>query len=195
MRYTHCMDQEFRTGYGRDWLDFAITYVGRYTDSPVDLVDAPDRLRAWLTQWGLAPTGAVTAEDVEVARRLREALHRLARAAASGADPAAPDVRVVDDALSYDVPVRLRRGADALTTRRPRTTREALARLARQAVDDLAGPNAARLRTCGDEECSGVYVDPTGRRRWCSDERCGVKARVRAHRARAKERSVAQPRK
>lgn len=192
MRYYGLMDQQFRTGYGRDWLDFAITYVGRYSDAPVDLVEEPDRLRAWLTQWGLAPTGAVTADDVEAAQVLREALHRLARASAAGTSPAAHDVRVVDQYLSYDAPVRLRRGTEGLTARPPRTTREALGRLARQAVDDLSGPNAARLRTCGDEECSGVYVDPTGRRRWCSDERCGVKARVRAHRARAK---AAQPRK
>ena len=185
------MDDEFRTGYGRDWLDFAITLVGRYDDRPVDLVDAPDRLRAWLSQWGIAPTGAVTAEDVAAAQALRESLHRLARASISGEPQTSRDVRVVDDSLSYDVPVRLRRVDDGLAARRPRTTREALARLARQAVDDLTGPNAARLRTCGDEECSGIFVDPTGRRRWCSDERCGVKARVRAHRARARE--AAQP--
>jgi predicted RNA-binding Zn ribbon-like protein len=79
--------------------------------------------------------------------------------------PATHDVRVVDECLSYDAPVRLRRSEDGLTTRRPRTTREALARLARQAADDLSGPNAERLRTCGDEECSEVFVDPTGRRR------------------------------
>jgi len=181
------MDQEFRTGYGRDWLDFAITNLGRYTDEPVDLIDEPERLRAWLRQWELAPTGAVTADDVEAAQSLREALHHLARAAAGGTVAAPHDVRVVDDCLSYDAPVRLRRSDDGLAARRPRTTREALARLARQAADDLSGPNAARLRTCGDEECSGVFVDPTGRRRWCSDERCGVKARVRAHRARTRE--------
>jgi predicted RNA-binding Zn ribbon-like protein len=186
MRYYGPMDETFRTGYGRDWLDFAITLVGRYEDVPLDLVDAPDRLRAWLTQWGLAPTGAVTADDVEAARTVREALHGLARAAAAGTAPSRHDVRVVDQCLSHDAPVRLRSGHDGLAPRRPRTTNEALARLARQAVDDLSGPNAARLRTCGDEECSGIFVDPTGRRRWCSDERCGVKARVRAHRARAR---------
>lgn len=186
MRYSCLMDEQFRTGYGRDWLDFAITLVGRY-DVPVDLVDAPDRLRAWLTQWGLAPTGAVTADDVVAAQTLREALHRLARASALHTPQATRDIRVVDESLSYDVPVRLRRDDEGVAARRPRTTREALARLARQAVDDLTGPNAARLRACGDEECSGIFVDPTGRRRWCSDERCGVKARVRAHRARSRE--------
>ena len=47
MRYTRDME-EFRTGYGRDWLDFAITLVDRYGATPRDLVETPARLRA---QW------------------------------------------------------------------------------------------------------------------------------------------------
>lgn len=179
--------EDFRTGYGRDWLDFAITLVDRYGATPRDLVESPARLRAWLTEWDLAPTGAVTDDDVARARRLREALHGLARSAATEQDPEGHDVRVVHDALADDVPPGLRRTGGSLVASRPVTTRQALARLARQAVDDLTGTNLARLRACGDDECSGIFLDPTGRRRWCSDERCGVKARVRAHRARKRE--------
>ena len=40
MRYS-CDMQAFRTGYGRDWLDFAITLVDRYGDEPRDLVRTP----------------------------------------------------------------------------------------------------------------------------------------------------------
>lgn len=188
MRYTHSME-DFRTGYGRDWLDFAITLVDRYGKAPRDLVETPARLRSWLAEWSLAPAGPVSDEDVARARTLREALHGLARAAATEQAAAPHDVRAVNAALVEAAPVELRRSGSTMTLGRPATTRQALARLARQAVDDLTGPNRARLRTCGDDECSGIFLDPTGRRRWCSDERCGVKARVRAHRARAKERS------
>lgn len=190
MRYDVAMQHdEFRSGYGRDWLDFATTLVGRYTTQPVDLIATPERFRAWLTQWGLSPTQGVSAQDVADARALRESLHRLARAAATDTTPPRDDVRVVDEALAHEAPVRLRRGPDGLTRSRPASAREALTRLARQAVDDLAGPHPSRLRACGDEECSGIFWDPTGRRRWCSDDRCGVKARVRAHRARARQRA------
>ena len=65
----------------------------------------------------------------------------------------------------------------------PSTIAAALARLARQAVEQL--PDAA-LRACADDECRMAYLDPGGRRRWCAPETCGVKARVRAHRARAR---------
>jgi predicted RNA-binding Zn ribbon-like protein len=180
------MEQEFRTGLGRDWLDFAATHIGRYAGVRHDLVETPGQLRAWLTEWGLAPVGSVTPDDVAWAQRLREALHGLARSAATRSSPSARDVRIVDEALADDVPVGLRRTGTTLAANRPGTTRQALGRLARQAADDLTGPHAARLRACGDDECSGIFADPTGRRRWCADERCGVKARVRAHRARAR---------
>jgi predicted RNA-binding Zn ribbon-like protein len=65
----------------------------------------------------------------------------------------------------------------------PSTLTAALARLARQTVEQL--PDAP-LRACADDECRLAYLDPGGRRRWCSPETCGVKARVRAHRARAR---------
>jgi predicted RNA-binding Zn ribbon-like protein len=184
------MDDDFRTGYGRDWLDFSITLVNRYGDGPQDLVGTPAQLRSWLREWGLAPTDAVTEDDVAHARALREALHGLARAAATEQPAAADDVRVVNESLAGAAPVALRRAGTAMAVGRPATTRQALARLAGQAVDDLTGPNRARLRACGDDECSGIFLDPTGRRRWCSDDRCGVKARVRAHRARAKGRAA-----
>jgi predicted RNA-binding Zn ribbon-like protein len=179
--------EEFRTGYGRDWLDFAITLVDRYGDHPHDLVATPARLREWLTEWRLAPAGAVTDQDVADARALREALHGLARAVATDTIPSSADVRVLNGALARAQPVELRRSGTTISAARPATTEQALARLARQAVDDLTGPNRPRLRACGDDECSGIFLDPTGRRRWCSDERCGVKARVRAHRARKRE--------
>jgi predicted RNA-binding Zn ribbon-like protein len=182
--------EDFRTGYGRDWLDFAVTLLDRYTEVPHELVDTPAQLRAWLTEWGLAPAGPVTEDDVARAQRLREALHGLAKAAATEQPSARRDVLVVDASLLDDAPLELRRTGGTVASSRPATTRQALARLARQAVDDLTGPNRVRLRACGDEQCSGIFLDPTGRRRWCSDERCGVKARVRAHRARAKERAA-----
>ena len=179
--------EEFRSGYGRDWLDFTATHVGRYTDVRHDLVETPTRLRDWLTEWGHVPAAAVAADDVAWAQQLREALHGLARAAATDTAPSAHDVRIVDEALADDAPPALRRVGPGLVATRPRTARQALGRLARQAADDLTGPHPTRLRACGDDECSGIFADPTGRRRWCADERCGVKARVRAHRARARE--------
>jgi predicted RNA-binding Zn ribbon-like protein len=103
----------------------------------------------------------------------------------TGRAPAPADLRRVDRALAADRGVRLRRGAGGLGLRRPDTAAEALAWLTRAAVQDLTGPAHAHLHPCGDETCSSFFLDPTGRRRWCTDQSCGNRLRVRAHRARS----------
>jgi predicted RNA-binding Zn ribbon-like protein len=177
---------EFRTGNGADWLDFLATRLGRYQAKQVEMLTGPPALRAWLREHGMEPVAEVTAADVETARTLREVLHHAAAATVKGEPPAAPDVRALQDALSADQPPGLTRAGTALRLSPPADTSVALAWLARQAAVDLTGPARRRLHACGDDTCSGIFVDHTGRRRWCSDERCGVRARVRAHRARAR---------
>jgi predicted RNA-binding Zn ribbon-like protein len=174
---------EFRTGNGADWLDFLSTEVGRYRAMQRNLVPDPTALRAWLAERGLEPVAPVTAADVDAALALREALHRITVATLRGAAPTRPDLRLLQDALAADQPLHIR-ASGPLRVDRPATTAVALARLARAAVADLTGPNAERLHACGDDTCAGIFLDLTGRRRWCTDERCGVRLRVRAHRAR-----------
>ena len=96
-------------------------------------------------------------------------------------------MRVLADVLAEDQPLRLRRSSKGLRASRPDSYPAALARLTRSAVEDLATHPTLPLRACGDDTCSAFYLDPTGRRRWCSDERCGNRARVRAHRTRQRE--------
>ena len=61
--------------------------------------------------------------------------------------------------------------------------RSAIGRLARQASRGADG----RIRECSADDCDLVYLDTSrsGNRRWCSMQRCGNRAKVRAHRARA----------
>jgi predicted RNA-binding Zn ribbon-like protein len=174
----------FRTGNGTAWLDLLATLSGRYRRRQVDALAAPAALREWLRDFGLEPSGAVNADDLERFRMVREAMHRAAVATVLGDRIEAADRRLLADALAADRALRLRRGADALAVVRPATASEALARLVRDALQDLAGPTRSHLRACGDDTCSGIFVDHTGRRRWCSDQRCGNRLRVQAHRAR-----------
>ena len=177
---------EFRTGNGADWLDLLATLLGRYRRKQVEMLADPAALRAWLGEHGMEPVAAVTAADVEAARSLREAMHRAASATMDGQPPAGHDVKILQAALASDQPLRIRRTGTDLQLTRPADVSIALGRLARQAAADLTGPTRERLHACGDDTCSGIFIDYTGRRRWCSDERCGVRARVRAHRARAR---------
>lgn len=175
---------DFRTGYGAAWLDLLATLLHRWHDTTVECLDDTASARRWFAEHALEPQRAVTAEELATIQRVREALLALALATVEGTPPPAADVETVDTVLATVAPVRLRRNAGRLTLSRPETGAEALARLVRSAVDDLVGPQRDQLRRCGDDTCAGIYLDPTGRRRWCADERCGVRARVRAHRAR-----------
>src|SRR5689334_15418261 len=91
-----------------------------------------------------------------------------------GLPPVAAPVAAVNRALAADRPVALAAGG---TLRLPATAAEALARIARRAAEDLAGPAAATLGACADADCGMLYLDPGGRRRWCSAEICGVRNR------------------
>jgi predicted RNA-binding Zn ribbon-like protein len=68
----------------------------------------------------------------------------------------------------------------------PVTTSQVLSTLARDAIDLFSGPLADRIRTCAADDCGMFFVDQSrpGTRRWCSMQRCGTLAKVRAHRAR-----------
>jgi predicted RNA-binding Zn ribbon-like protein len=179
---------EFRTGNGADWLDLLATRIGRYRTEQVEMLADPAALRAWLAEHQMEPVATVTAADVQATRELRECLHRMASATLVGEQPAAADLSVLQGALATDQPLRIRRAGRDLQLTRPSDVTVALGRLARQAALDLTGPSRGRLHACGDDTCSGIFLDTTGRRRWCSDERCGVRSRVRAHRARERAR-------
>jgi predicted RNA-binding Zn ribbon-like protein len=175
---------QFRSGNGAAWLDLLAQLNGRYRERQIDAIEDTAALREWLREYGQEPTGDITMADVEQVQVVREALHRTTVAVLSGDRAQAADVRVLARVLEADRPLGIRLNDGGIDVVRPESAGEALARLVRDAVQDLSGPQRAHLRTCGDDTCSGIFLDYTGRRRWCSDERCGNRLRVRAHRAR-----------
>lgn len=176
---------EFRSGNGSAWLDLLTTLRHRYRDDSSDDLRTPERLRAWLASVGLEPIGEVDERDRAAVIETREALHRVTSATVRGAAPDPSDVETVTRALAYDNPPPLELGATGLRAGRPATAKEALGRLVRDAITLLTSEDVRLLRFCGDDTCSGIFVDHTGRRKWCLDLSCGNRSRVRAHRARA----------
>jgi predicted RNA-binding Zn ribbon-like protein len=67
-----------------------------------------------------------------------------------------------------------------------RPAHAALASIARDAIDLLGGPLATRVRECAAEDCALLFVDASrpGRRRWCSMEGCGNRAKTTSYRRR-----------
>jgi predicted RNA-binding Zn ribbon-like protein len=66
---------------------------------------------------------------------------------------------------------------------------DALAAVAEPLVALIASGDTGRLRICAHDGCSWVFQDAsrTGRRRWCSMETCGNRAKAARHRARKRE--------
>jgi predicted RNA-binding Zn ribbon-like protein len=179
--------EEFRSGNGAAWLDLLATVNGRYRPVRIDAIETPAALRAWLRANSMEPRSAVTEADVQQFQAAREAMHHVAAAAVRGESMASADVRLLAQALRGDRALSLRKHLAGLAVGRPETAAEALGRIARSAVQDLSDSHRPQLRACGDDTCSGIFLDPTGRRRWCSDERCGNRMRVAAHRARSRK--------
>lgn len=175
-------------GSGSLALDFS--YTGGL-DEPDNAewrsVDDAEALAGWLQD--RFPEVAATSGEREFrdAEMLRVAIGRLARQASRGETLAPDDVDVVNlFAATPDIPPVLAGGGRQAgrTFARPH---QALGTVARDAVR-LFGPDAdGRIRECSADDCRLVYLDTSrsGNRRWCSMQRCGNRAKVRAHRARA----------
>ena len=145
-----------------------------------------DGLAAWLLERfeSLAPD--TTERDLMDAAGLRDAIARLARASADAASPEPDDIDMVNlFAATPDVPPSLSGGRRQAGRTRVRTG-QALATIARDAVT-LFGQQQldGRIRECAAEDCGLVFYDEsrTNNRRWCSMQRCGNRAKIRAFRA------------
>jgi predicted RNA-binding Zn ribbon-like protein len=57
----------------------------------------------------------------------------------------------------------------------------ALAAVAQSAIDVVTGEAADRLRSCGSDACSMLFVATNAKRRWCSSAVCGNRERVARH--------------
>jgi predicted RNA-binding Zn ribbon-like protein len=185
--------QWFTTAEGVRWwfdsgsfaLDFA--YTGTIGGLRVDeQLHAPDDLSQWLHERFPMPVGAARSRDLFDAIALRDAIARMAVAASTGQAVRPADIDLVNlYAATPDVPPSLA-GGTRQAGRSVQTVAQALSTIARDAVDLFSPANAERVRCCSGAECAVVYLDTSraASRRWCSMQRCGNRAKVRAHRAR-----------
>ena len=175
------LDQRRRFLTGRISLDFTHT-GGAGEAARWEILHAAADLEHWI---GLIIGLDVTATDadVEPARRVRNAISRLARARAAGERFRPADVRIVNTAAEQSPPTLILR-SDGSATRPTVSLEGALSALARDAIDLLTGELRDRIRICAAENCGLLLVDasPRGDRRWCSMQVCGNRAKVRAHR-------------
>jgi len=165
-------------------LDFAHSGArGRWAVS--ETIHGPDDLASWLerSEWGLRLSQPIGDDAFASAIALREAVRRVLWSIAAGREPGGRDVARINRAASGGPLVRRWTMVAGASWVRP-TIDQVIASLAIEAVDVLASVPADRIRCCAADDCPLVFVDVSraGSRRWCSMQRCGNRAKVRAHR-------------
>ena len=177
--------RRFRTG--RPCLDLAHTGGdGRY--AVFELIHEPGDVSRWLGVIAGLDGIEAAGPDVRDTRALRRAVWNAAHDAIGGHSPAGLDMTAINRAAARVPPVPRLEPSGGSSVRRPLTAPQVLSVLARDAVDLFAGPLASRIRVCAAADCGLLYVDQsrTGNRQWCSMQRCGTRAKVRAHRERGR---------
>ena len=172
-------------------LAFAVTGPGTH-DGPLALFQTlrqPSDLARWATDVVGATGLRATDHDLELAVRLQAAIWNLADARIDRR-PAGEGDRAVLNELAAQPSLVPRLGPGPTRTWvAVQGVLSVLSSVARDAIDLLGGPRAGRLRRCQGSRCALLFVDTSrsGRRRWCSMQRCGNRAKVAAHRRRRKE--------
>jgi len=170
---------------------------GRLAVDLLNTVIVPDgRVRDLLSRrvdvasWGEA-AGVVVRRDLRNAARepaglraFREALRRGLVAWAAAGTPPARLIALLNNHLARDPAVTevSRKGRDVVTR-------------VRSAGGLITQGDPRRLRKCADPTCCLMFYDTSksGRRRWCSMQLCGGRAKVRAFRRRVGRRSGNSP--
>ncbi|MEU4602717.1 ABATE domain-containing protein [Kribbella sp. NPDC023972] len=164
---------------GRPSVNFTAT-LGKRLQDPFERIPGPAELARWFREAGLSDELLdVTPRTHKQAVELREALYRLFTRTA---------VDQVDVDLVNRWSTRPLAGPSLtrdLALARPRTdVNGLLTLLARDAVELVTGPLRDRIHTCSAEDCSLLFVDESraGRRRWCSMNTCGARAKMSHYR-------------
>lgn len=168
---------------GHPALDFAATLRARRS-ARFEMFVSPERLNAWYVESGLVDTVTPgTEDDVRAARVVREAVYLLVGDRRLGAELDREAVAVLN-AAARETPVTPQLGVAG--RHNEATSAQALATVARQAVELLSGPDVPLLKECDNPECTRVYIDRSRgmRRQWCGMESCGNKIKAAAYRAR-----------
>ena len=142
-------------------------------------------LHDWLAERFESLSPDTTDRDLVDAGGLRTAIAQLARAAADGTPPDPDQVDTLNlFAATPDVPPALDGGRRQAGRTRVRAG-QALATIARAAVTLLEHNADGRIRECAADDCQLIFFDEsrTNNRRWCSMQRCGNRAKIRAFRA------------
>jgi predicted RNA-binding Zn ribbon-like protein len=164
-------------------LEFLATLAGRLGD-PLERLAEPDDLSRWLESSGVAGGATCDRSLLTAARELREAIYRIVDAVRRAEAPRADDLALLNEWARRPAPSPQLDSQLRMTISCSDPCRAGLAQLARAAIELVAGQDLERIRNCANPTCSLMFVDRSrpGRRRWCSMDRCGNRAKTARYR-------------
>ena len=179
---------DFREGIpflgGALWIDLLNTtpVIG---GRPLDLIGGEERLQVWARLAGLGHGGAASREEVAGAQSLRETLRPVFDDLSKGLPVPTAAVQAVN-AVLRGVTVTRQIEGDRLVEEETLATGPVAAAAALDFARFLDGHEPARLRHCSNPSCTMVFYDrgKNNRRRWCSMQACGNRAKVASYRER-----------
>jgi predicted RNA-binding Zn ribbon-like protein len=174
---------EFRIGDRRPCIALVATLGDRGMPESLERIPDPETLTRWCVESGFLPgSPRISASELTSARQLREAIYRVAGAMRQSQKPSPEDIATINSwaARSTLVPELTSDGRSA-DWKSERTLSPVLATIARDAIDMLTRTPASRIKLCADPTCRGLFVDVSrpGKRRWCSMNFCGNRAKSR----------------
>jgi predicted RNA-binding Zn ribbon-like protein len=164
-------------------IDFA--YAGGFRDD-ADTLSSPADLVAWLVARFPGLDGEASDRDLRDAHALQHSIAAIANSAAHGTPPAGADIDMLNlYAATPDIPPALPGGSRQAGRTRARIG-QTFSAMAREAIEIFEAENSERVRECAADDCHLMFFDESrsNNRRWCSMQRCGNRAKVRAHRSR-----------
>lgn len=171
--------------------DFANTVD---VEEGADDLTSADELRDWLAGHGLAASrDEVSADDLAVARTLRDGLRRQLVAHHDGPGAADPAL----EALAAQLPLRLTfTGAAPELAPAENGIRGGLAALIAAVAASGADGSWERLKICRSDTCAWAFYDVSKNRSrtWCAMGVCGNRAKTRSYRARKRAQPLPPPR-
>lgn len=174
---------QFRLGNRRPCIALVATLGDRGTPEPLERVPDPESLACWCVEGRFLPLSPkISAPEMGSMRLLREAIYRAACAVRQSRKPLPEDIATINAwaARGTLVPELTPDGRSA-DWKGERTLFPVLATIARDAIDMLTRTPPARIKLCADPTCRGLFVDESrpGKRRWCSMNFCGNRAKSR----------------
>ena len=176
------------------FIDFANT-LHFHEGTPDDRVATPAALRAWLAERSLDPAD-IPLPRVEQAmpafRDLRALIHEVTRRLVDDGRPSTRQVqrlnRVLRDGLHHHRLEPAEDGTRFTVGQVGDRLDQARSAIAGSLAHYVADHDVERLRICAADDCRWRFIDrsPAGRRRWCDMRTCGNRAKVAAHRERAR---------